>query len=189
MTSPIRTRRAIGSGSARTTGESGWPSSVPNRHAEIMKRPRPVASARYSGQCSRTAPLMLLPALLDQLRHQPRPTRLVIRANAGARVAMEVFVEKDQVAPVGIGLECLESAVDWPAAIRSAQEDARKAPRQLAGHIPERQELSGSRRELGLELAAVEVVEALERFHDEEIHREPDRAPPVRVAAEERRRR
>src|SRR5262245_45066348 len=72
MASPIRTRRAIGSGSARTTGDSGWPRSVPNRHAEIMKRPRPAASARYSGQCSRTAPLMLLPALLDQLRHRPR---------------------------------------------------------------------------------------------------------------------
>ena len=43
---------------------------------------------------------------------QPRPPRLVRRAEAGAVVAVEVFVEEDEVPPVRVGLELLRSAVD-----------------------------------------------------------------------------
>src|SRR4051812_7972937 len=43
-------RRSVGSGIAPMTGEAGWKNSVPNAHAEIMNRPRHVASIRYSGQ-------------------------------------------------------------------------------------------------------------------------------------------
>src|SRR5262245_61371958 len=112
----------------------------------------------------------------------------MVSAQAGAVVTMEVFVEENQVAPVGIGLKCLEPSVDRTPAVGSPQEDAREAPRQLGRHVPERHELSGSRGELGFELAAVEVVEALERLDDEEVHRKPDRSSPVRVAPEEWRR-
>src|SRR5262245_33872341 len=103
IVSPIRARRTAGSGSARTSGEPGWPSRVPNRHAETMKRPRPAASITYSGQWSRT----LLAALLEELGHHARPARLVARAEAGAVVAVEVLVEEDEVPPVGIRLEDL----------------------------------------------------------------------------------
>src|SRR5262245_53472399 len=44
----------------------------------------------------------LLPALLEQFRHQPRPAGLMAGADAGASVAVEVLVEEDQVAPVRI---------------------------------------------------------------------------------------
>jgi len=69
-----------------------------------------------------------LAALLEQFGHEPRPARLVARADAGAVVAVEVLVEEEQVAPVGIALELFSAAVDRPAAIRVAQEDTREPP-------------------------------------------------------------
>ena len=47
----------------------------------------------------------LLPRLLNQLRHQSRPARLVTCADAGSVVSMEVFVEGNRVSPEGIFLE------------------------------------------------------------------------------------
>jgi hypothetical protein len=44
-------------------------------------------------------------ALLQQFGDQASPARLVARADALASVSMEVFVEEDEVAPVGIVLE------------------------------------------------------------------------------------
>src|ERR671918_1482500 len=55
MIRPIRARCSKGSDSAWATGEPGWNKSVPNSPAEIMNRPRPAASIRYSGQWRRNA--------------------------------------------------------------------------------------------------------------------------------------
>src|SRR6266545_5588011 len=150
-----------------------------------MKRPSPAASIKYSGQCPRSALPMLFPALLQELGHEAGPAGLVTRADAGAVVAMEVFVEEDQVPPVRIGLEHLEAAVHRAPAVRTDEEDAGEAPRQVGRHVPEGHRLPGARGHLDLQLAAEEVVEALQRLDDEEVHREPDGPPPVRVAAEE----
>ena len=60
---------------------------------------------------------------LDQLRHQSCPAGLVTRAEPRAVVAVEVFVEQDQVAPVRIVLELFRAAVDRPPAVRIPQED------------------------------------------------------------------
>ena len=46
-----------------------------------------------------------LPGLLNQFRHQSRPSSLVTRADAGAIVSMEVFVEGNRVSPEWIFLE------------------------------------------------------------------------------------
>jgi hypothetical protein len=43
--------------------------------------------------------------LFDQLGNQAGPAGLVTRADAGAIVAVEILVEKDQVPPVGIALK------------------------------------------------------------------------------------
>ena len=64
--------------------------------------------------------------LTDDLDHQsdnPRPTRLVAGADAGAVVAVEIFVEQQTVAPVGIFLEFLGAAEHRPPAGFVAQED------------------------------------------------------------------
>ena len=60
-------------------------------------------------------------------RDDPGPAGLVARAEAGAVVAVEVFVEQDVVAPVRIVLELLGAAVHRPPAVLVAQEDAREA--------------------------------------------------------------
>ncbi len=48
---------------------------------------------------------VLFPRLLDQFRHQSRPSRLVTRADAGSIVSMEVFIEGDRIPPERIVVE------------------------------------------------------------------------------------
>ena len=66
----------------------------------------------------------VLGVLLDQLGDQAGPPGLVAGAEAGAGVAIEIFVEQDEVAPVRIGLELLAIAVDRPAALRCLRKRA-----------------------------------------------------------------
>ena len=67
------------------------------------------------------------------LGHEPGPAGLMAGAQPGAIVAVEVFVEEDVVAPVGIGLELLGAAIDGPPAMFIAQEDPAKPIRDLLG--------------------------------------------------------
>jgi hypothetical protein len=57
----------------------------------------------------------------------------VARAEAGARVAVEVLVEEDEVAERRIVLEDRPFAEDWAPAVRAADEQALEAPRQVLG--------------------------------------------------------
>jgi len=59
----------------------------------------------------------MLPLLLDELRYQPCPTRLVAGAKPGGIITMEVFVEWNVIAPVRIVLEQLLSTEHCAAAI------------------------------------------------------------------------
>src|ERR1043166_5035994 len=126
------------------------------------------SSARFCGA-------RLLPALLQQLRDEPRPAGLVAGSDARAVVAVEVLVEEDQVAPVWVTLKLLGPAVDGTAPGVVAEEDAREAPRDLAGDRPQVEHGAGAGRARDLERIAVEVVELLERLDQEIVHREPDR--------------
>src|SRR5258705_12594153 len=58
-----------------------------------------------------------LSVLLHQLRNERGPAGLMTGADAGAVVAVEVFVEGDQVAPMRIFLEFFCAAEDRPAAL------------------------------------------------------------------------
>src|SRR4029453_1759514 len=51
------------------------------------------------------------PIELDELGDEPCPAGLVTGAQPGAVVGVEVLVEEDVIAPVGIGLELLAAAV------------------------------------------------------------------------------
>src|SRR4030095_8509999 len=107
------------------------------------------------------------------------------RADTSAVVAVEVFVEQDEIAPERIALEYLRAAVDGPPAVLIAQEDAREPPRALRGPPPQVERRRRARRERDLERVAVEVVELLQRLDQQVVDREPDGAAPVRVAPEE----
>ena len=74
---------------------------------------------------------------LDEFGHEPGPAGLVARAQPCAVVAVEVFVEEDVVAPVGIGLELLRAAVHGTPAVLVAQEDPGEPIGDLLGHLEE----------------------------------------------------
>src|SRR5215472_1177850 len=64
-----------------------------------------------------------MPKDFDQRRHQPGPAGLVTGADAGAVVAMEIFVEQQVIPPVGIALELFGAAEHRPPPILIAQKD------------------------------------------------------------------
>src|SRR5437899_5386772 len=138
------------------------------------------SSARFCGA-------RLLPALLQQLCDEPRPAGLVAGPDARAVVAVEVFVEEDQVAPVRVTLKFLGPPVDGTAPVLVAEEDSREAPLDLAGDRPEVEHGPVARRARHLGRIAVEVVELLERLDQQIVHREPDGAPQIgRASCRER---
>jgi hypothetical protein len=65
--------------------------------------------------------------LLDQFCDQSGPTRLVARADAGAVVAVEVFVEWDQIAPVRVVLEFFRAAENRSSLIHIAKKESASA--------------------------------------------------------------
>jgi hypothetical protein len=77
-----------------------------------------------------------LATLLDQLRNQTRPSRLMTRPDSSAIVTVEVFVEVNEIAPVRIVLEFFEAAVHRARAFCATKENARQAPRDFRGGVP-----------------------------------------------------
>ena len=53
--------------------------------------------------------------LMDEFRDHARPAGLVAGTQPCAGVAVEIFVEQDEIAPVGIGVESGTIAVRGPA--------------------------------------------------------------------------
>ena len=70
---------------------------------------------------------------LDELCHKPGPAGLMAGTEPRAVVTMEVFVEKEVVAPVEIGLKFLRAAVNRPAAVPVDQKDPAEAVRDFLG--------------------------------------------------------
>ena len=121
---------------------------------------------------------------LHQARDEPRPAGLVAGAEARAVVAVEVFVEQDVVAPVRVVLELGDPAIDRPAPLVVAQEDARKPRRELLRHLEQVHHAARTGRAFDLECVAVVEVILRERADDQHVDRHPDRPAPVGVAAE-----
>src|SRR5712691_8029138 len=109
-------------------------------------------------------------------------------ADSGAVVAVEVFVEKDEVTPVRIALKELGAASNGPSAVRIAEKNVNEPPGNFRGYLPEIGFAAGMRGALYFEIFAVIVVIFLEGFHQEIVDRKPDRPAPVRIAAEQARR-
>ena len=76
--------------------------------------------------------------LLNELGDQSRPSRLVAGADAGTRIAVEVFVEWDQVVPVRIGLKCFDIAEHGTTGFVVVEKESREPHRDFLGDLPER---------------------------------------------------
>src|SRR3954465_7397057 len=83
-----------------------------------------------------------LPALLEELRDQTRPARLVARTDAGAVVAVEVLMKRQVISEVGIGLQLLFGSEDCTAPALVPQEQRGEPPGQLRRHLRQREQLS-----------------------------------------------
>ena len=122
--------------------------------------------------------------LLNELGDQPGPPGLVTGPQPATIVAVEVFVEQQQIAPVRILLEDLARAIDWPAALLVAKEDPRQPTLELETDVPEIPVLSRSSGTFDVKVVPEKIVKLLQGFDDQEIDRKPDGSAPVRVAAE-----
>src|SRR5262249_20444576 len=124
--------------------------------AEIMNRPRQASSIRYSGirysgirysgQCCFSASVMalafgVLMVLLDELGAQSGPAGLVARTDSGAVVAVEVFVKRNQIAPMRVVLKFFSAAEGGSLPIRVQEEDLHEPTRNFSGDLPERHHL------------------------------------------------
>src|SRR5262245_14196260 len=102
----------LGSSTSRTTVMREEPDAGGSSTASTVLVP-PTSPARIT----------LLAALLEELRDDPGPARLVARPDAGAVVAVEVRVEEQEPPPVRVALEECAGAGNRTATIRSGQED------------------------------------------------------------------
>ena len=78
-----------------------------------------------------------LTALLEKFCNEPGPPSLVIRAEASAIISVEVFVEKNQIAPMRIALKLVDTSRYRALAVFSAQENVAKPFGDFAGNLPE----------------------------------------------------
>src|SRR5579884_4344690 len=121
----------------------------------------------------------------EQIGDEPRPAGLVRSAEAGARVGVEVLVEREQIVPGGVLLEQLVAPEDGTCPVGALQEDSDEAMCELVGHLGERQPSARAGRALDEEgVAEIAVVDA-QRLEQEVVDREPDGPAPIRVSAEE----
>ena len=163
-----------GSGQPAENGEA-QPAGAPERRTRTSSRMR-------CGCCA--AETASLSALLQQLGHQSRPARLMAGAQPGAIVAVEILVEQNVIAEMRIGLKFLRAAKYRPAAMLVAQEKTREPARQLRGDFRQVHLNAGAGGTFHLQFVAEIMMEPLQRFDHQIIHRKPDRPAPVGVSAE-----
>src|SRR5262245_36330005 len=107
----------------------------------------------------------------------------MVRAEAGAGVPVEVLVEQQVVAPVGVVLKLADTVIEPPTSTFAAGEETDHPIGEIARHIARRESRTGRGRCLNLQRRSERLVELDERLDEQERRREPDRSPPVRVAA------
>ncbi|MBN8899868.1 MAG: carboxylesterase family protein [Rhodospirillales bacterium] len=136
--------------------------------------PQPVESAE------RTGAVFLRALGIDD----PSAPDALARAQAAARVAVEILVEQQQVAEMRVRLHLLAPTEDRPAPVRISQEQADQPLAQMVRDLVQRHLLVGAGRAFDREVRAVIAVEAAQALDQQVVHRHPDRPAPVGVAAE-----
>src|SRR5262245_65718587 len=97
---------------------------------------------------------------------------------------MEVLVEQDEIAPVGILLELRGCAINGAAPVAVAQEDTRQPARELFGNLIKRHLPSRASWTFDGEAIAVVGVVLKKGADNQPVDRHPDRPTPGGVAAE-----
>src|SRR6516225_11628564 len=109
---PLGTSSTLGFFNSARCTESGLPGITAMAFIAFFP-PYYVLICRDSGDClSRRE--VLFSTLLNKLGHEAGPAGLMVRADTGAAVPVEVFVEEHQLLPMGIGLKLFDLAKHWP---------------------------------------------------------------------------
>src|SRR5258708_27799293 len=106
-------------------------------------------------------------------------------ANPAPIIAMKIFVEKNEIAPVRIALKKLGASGYGTAAVRIAKKNVNEPPGNFRGYLPEVAFAAGMRGALYSEIFAVVVVKFLQGFHEQIVHGKPDGPAPVGISAKE----
>src|SRR5207244_13428529 len=80
-------------------------------------------------------------ARLQQFRYQACPAGLMRRTDTAPGVAIEIFVEQEVFAEMGIGGKLGILSKDGPGPVVAAGEDPRQPARQFVGHLVEGDEV------------------------------------------------
>src|SRR5438876_6455646 len=96
-------------------------------------------------------------------------------AAAAAGFAVEIFVEKNEIAPVRIVRVFPNLAMTRARALLVRQKDAPKPACQFTRYLLECRHVSGTGRALDFERFAIKQVITFERCDDQKVDREPNR--------------
>ena len=100
--------------------------------------------------------------LLDKLRYQPCPSRLMGCASTPSVVAMEIFEEPEIIAEVFVILQSGVIAEDWSASGGILSKDADQAVGKICGNFLQRQQISGAGGMLDFEIISIVMMEPLQ---------------------------
>src|SRR6516162_10006095 len=99
-------------------------------------------------------------------------------ADSRTVIAVEVFVEQDQIPPVRIALEFFAAAIHRPR-LALAGENANEAAGELTAHLLQVHETPGAGGTLHPEVRPEIAVPAVERVDQDQVHGQPDGTAPV----------
>src|SRR5262249_18849497 len=126
------------------------------------------------------------PSMVEEERGDQRcPAGLMAGADARAVVPVEVFMERNVIPPVRVGLKVVVVAPGGAAAPAGgvAQEDVRQSPCQVRGYLAQIAQPAGAGRAFHLQDVSVVELVIVQCTDEKVVYRKPDRSAPVRVAA------
>ena len=85
-------------------------------------------------------------------------------------VSIEVFIEQDQILPVGVGLIHLRVSMAWPPTVLVGRENAGDPSTQVLRDVQQVDFVSGAGWIVHFQIVSVEVVVALQALDDQEIN-------------------
>src|SRR6516165_1708767 len=117
-------------GNERALGERCWPPSGMQRPG-CRSAPLGPIRARLMRTCTRRSGS----ELIDKVGDEAGPTGLMRGAASAAIIAVEVFMKKDVILELRIGLKLLVISENRASAVGTAQKEAQQAPAQLVGDL------------------------------------------------------
>src|SRR3974390_119374 len=103
-------------------------------------------------------------------------------ANSGAVVAVEVFIEENQISPVRVLLEFLGFTENRPHSVL-ARKNTDQTVREFGADLLQVHKLTGASGTFDFEIGPDIAIPAIESVDQHEVHGEPDRTAPVGVAS------